>query len=92
MAFGYVIAQISVTNSEIYAEYIKFVLPTIEQYGGEFLVRGGKSVSYEGGPPGDRNVFISFPSYQAAMICTTQKNTQKLKPFADLLQPVFKPL
>ena len=66
LAFGYVIAQISVTNSEVYAEYIKLVLPTIEHYGGEFLVRGGQSVSYEGEPPGDRNVVIRFPSYQAA--------------------------
>jgi len=66
LAFGYVIAQISVTDPEIYAEYIKLVLPTIEHYGGEFLVRGGQSVSYEGEPSGDRNVVIRFPSYQAA--------------------------
>ena len=51
---------------ETYAEYIKLVLLTIEHYGGEFLVRGGQSVSYEGEPPGDRNVVIRFPSYQAA--------------------------
>ena len=31
-----------------------------------FLVQGGQSVSYEGEPPGDRNVVIRFPSYQAA--------------------------
>ena len=66
MAFGYVIAQISVTDPEIYADYVKLVLPTIEHYGGEFLVRGGQAVSYEGKPPGDRNVVIRFPSYQAA--------------------------
>jgi uncharacterized protein (DUF1330 family) len=66
LAFGYVIAQISVIDPEIYADYVKLVLPTIEHYGGKFLVRGGQSVSYEGKPPGDRNVVIRFPSYQAA--------------------------
>ena len=41
-------------------------MPTIEQYGGEFLVLAGKSVSYESEPPGDRNVVIRFPSYKAS--------------------------
>ena len=60
------IAQITVTESKAYAEYIKLAIPTIEQYGGEFIVRVGKSASYEGEPPGDRTVVIRFPSYTAA--------------------------
>lgn len=66
MSYGYVVAQINVTDSETYKQYIKKVLPTIEVYGGEFLVRGGRAVSYEGTPPGDRTVVIRFPSYEAA--------------------------
>lgn len=66
MARGYVIAQISVQDPEIYGEYIKLVLPTIEAFGGAFLVRGGRAVSFEGEPPGDRHVVIQFPSYDAA--------------------------
>ena len=66
MAFGYVIAQINVTNPDVYPEYVKLVLPTIQAFGGEFLVRGGQAQSYEGTPPGDRHVVIRFPSYQAA--------------------------
>lgn len=66
MAYGYVIAQITVHDKDSYAEYIKQVLPTIEVFGGKFLVRGGQSESFEGTPPGDRNVIIRFPSYQAA--------------------------
>ncbi len=66
MAYGYVIAQIKVLDQDSYADYVKRVLPTIELFGGEFLVRGGKSESFEGKPPGDRNVIIRFPSYQAA--------------------------
>ena len=66
MPYGYVVAQINVTDPETYKQYIKKVLPTIEVYGGEFLVRGGRAVSYEGTPPGDRTVVIRFPSYEAA--------------------------
>jgi len=66
MALGYVVAQIKVTDLAQYKKYISLVLPTIEIFGGEFLVRGGKSVSYESEPIGDRNVIIRFPSYENA--------------------------
>ena len=66
MAYGYVIAKIDVTDPDSYADYVSQVQATIDVYGGEFLVRGGKSESYEGTPPGDRNVVIQFPSYQSA--------------------------
>ena len=63
---GYVIAQITVTDPKTYPKYVALVQPTIEAFGGRFIVRGGKSESYEGTPPGNRNVVIKFPSYQAA--------------------------
>ena len=66
MAFGYVIAQIKVTDAATYPSYVEMVQPIIEKFGGEFIVRGGRSQSYEGTPPGDRNVVIRFPSYEAA--------------------------
>lgn len=66
MAFGYVIAQISVTDPKAYTGYIEQVGTTVRKHGGTFLVRGGKAESHEGTPPGDRNVVIRFPSYQAA--------------------------
>ena len=66
MAYGYVIAQITVTDPEVYPKYVAMVLPTIEAFGGEFIVRGGRSESYEGTPPGERNVVIRFPSFEAA--------------------------
>ena len=66
MAYGYVIAQISVTDPEAYPDYVARVQPIVEAFGGEFLVRGGRAESHEGTPPGDRNVIIRFPSYEAA--------------------------
>ena len=66
MAYGYVIAQITVTDPDAYPAYVAKVQPIVEKFGGEFIVRGGRSESYEGTPPGDRNVVIRFPSYEAA--------------------------
>lgn len=66
MAFGYVIAQINVTDPAAYPDYVENVQATLDLFGGEFLVRGGRSVSYEGTPPGERTVVIRFPTYQAA--------------------------
>ena len=66
MAYGYVIAQITVTKPEAYPAYIAAVTSTVEKFGGEFLVRGGQSEVYEGEAPGERTVVIRFPSYEAA--------------------------
>ena len=66
MPYGYVIAQIKVTDPQTYPDYVAQVQPIVEAFGGEFLVRGGRAESYEGTPPGDRNVVIRFPSYEAA--------------------------
>ncbi|KNG93522.1 DUF1330 domain-containing protein [Pseudaestuariivita atlantica] len=66
MARGYVIAQINVTDPQAYPGYVALVGPTVEKFGGAFLVRGGRSESFEGTPPGNRTVVIEFPSYQAA--------------------------
>ena len=67
MAYGYVIAHINIHDPEGYATYVKMVQPTLDLFGGQFLVRGGKARSFEGTPPGDRHVIIQFPSYDKAM-------------------------
>lgn len=67
MPKGYVIAQINVTNPDVYPSYVKQVQPTIDHFGGRFLVRGGDAQSFENEPFGDRHVVIEFPSKQAAL-------------------------
>lgn len=66
MAPGYVIAMIDVTDAKAYRAYVAAVTPVVERFGGEFLVRGGRSETVEGESPGSRIVVIRFPSYQAA--------------------------
>jgi uncharacterized protein (DUF1330 family) len=66
MPHGYVIAQISVKDPDAYREYVAAVTPIVAKFGGEYLIRGGRSETVEGTAPGTRTVVIRFPSYQAA--------------------------
>ena len=63
---AYVIAEIEITNPDGYKEYTTMVPATIEQYGGRFVVRGGKAHVLEGEWPERRRVVIEFPSVEAA--------------------------
>ncbi|MEM7211647.1 MAG: DUF1330 domain-containing protein [Pseudomonadota bacterium] len=67
MPYGYVVAQITVTDPDAYPAYVAKVQPILDMFGGEFLVRGGRSQSFEGTPSGDRTVVVRFPSYEKAM-------------------------
>lgn len=63
---AYVIAEIEITNPDGYREYTTVVPATIQQYGGRFIARGGKSKVLEGDWPERRRVIIEFPSVEDA--------------------------
>ena len=65
MPKGYVIARVTVTNPEAYAEYAKGATEAIRQYGGRPLVRGGAYEALEGEARA-RNVVIEFDSVEQA--------------------------
>ena len=62
---GYIISEIEITDQATYDRYVGQVRPTVEQYGGKFLVRAGKGEALEGAPP-KRIVVLEFPSYDQA--------------------------
>ena len=64
---GYVIANINVKNTEAYKEYVGKVKPTVEKFGGEYLVRNGEFKVIDGEWKHPRTVVIKFPSYDKAM-------------------------
>jgi uncharacterized protein (DUF1330 family) len=63
---AYIIVNIEVTKPDLYAGYIQAVGPTIAQYGGRFLVRGGKAEKLEGSIEPKRVVVIEFSSVEQA--------------------------
>ena len=63
---AYLIGEIEVTDPVGYEEYRKQVLAVVTQYGGKFLVRGGKVDPKEGGWAPRRVVLLEFPSMAQA--------------------------
>ena len=57
---AYVIVDIEVTDSASYEEYKKLAAPTVEAYGGKYIVRGGAADTLEGSWIPARVVVLEF--------------------------------
>lgn len=63
---AYIIVQVEIKDPERYGDYRKMVPPTLEKFGGRFIVRGGKVENLEGGWEPSRLVVIEFDSVEQA--------------------------
>ena len=63
---AYCIVYEFVDDPGMFEKYREQVMPTIEAYGGRFVVRGGKFTVLEGATPCDRIAVLEFPSRKAA--------------------------
>ena len=63
---GYIVVMVDVKDPERYADYRKMVQPTLDAYGGRFLVRGGQVENLEGNWEPSRLVIIEFDSVERA--------------------------
>ena len=63
---AYVINDMVVTDPVLFEEYKKLLPPTVAQYGGRFLARGGRTDTLEGEWSPKRLVIIEFPSVAQA--------------------------
>ncbi|EOZ98514.1 hypothetical protein A33Q_1168 [Indibacter alkaliphilus LW1] len=61
-----VLVEVSIHNPELYEEYKKHTLATIEKFKGRFVVRGVKTESLEGDWNPERLVILEFPSVETA--------------------------
>ena len=64
---AYVINDMDVTDPKLLDEYKKLSPPTVLQYGGKFLVRGGALEQVEGEWKPKRLVILEFPSVEQAL-------------------------
>jgi len=63
---GYLLVEINVKDPEGFQEYAEQATRTVEQYGGEFIVLGGKTKTNKGPDPNGAFVVIKFDSVSAA--------------------------
>jgi uncharacterized protein (DUF1330 family) len=60
---GYFIAEVNMSNRDAYTkEFVPLVMKVIKEWGGKYLVGGGRTISLQGTPPGNRVVVIQFES------------------------------
>ena len=58
---AYNVAEITIKDQDGYnKEYLPLVTKAITDAGGKFIVRGGKTISYEGAAPAPRVVVVRF--------------------------------
>ncbi len=65
---AYIIVQLEITDPETYDTYRAQVPATLEQFGGQFIVRGGGMEILEGDWPWPRMVILKFPDMDAAKV------------------------
>jgi uncharacterized protein (DUF1330 family) len=63
---AYVVVQVDVKDPARYEAYKQMVPPSLEKFGGRFLVRGGPTLIMEGGWAPRRFVLVEFPSVELA--------------------------
>ena len=74
---GYVVCVYkSITNEDKLKEYAFKARTAVEKYKGKFLIRGGKTTTYEG-EASPRTVVIEFPTYEEANLFYNSKEYQE---------------
>ena len=63
---AYVVVEVEVNDLVRYEDYKAMVPPSLEAYGGRFLVRGGRVETLEGDWAPKRFVIVEFPSLEKA--------------------------
>jgi uncharacterized protein (DUF1330 family) len=63
---AYVVVQVDVKDPVRYDAYKTMVPPSLEKYGGRFVVRGGQVHTMEGTWAPSRFVLVQFPSVEQA--------------------------
>ena len=63
---AYIIVEVKVKNHKEYENYKKLVSPSLDVYGGKFIVRGGKVETLEGGWEPERIVILEFENASKA--------------------------
>jgi uncharacterized protein (DUF1330 family) len=77
---AYFIVNVAVKDPAGYEAYKQAAPATIAQYGGRYLVRGGKHEALEGTWHPTRLVVLEFPSLEAAKRWYASEEYRKIKP------------
>lgn len=77
----YAVVQVDVKDADEYAKYAELAGPAVEQYGGEFLARGG-AVDVKEGTTRARCVIVKFADMETAQTFYHSPEYQKALSYA----------
>lgn len=77
------IIETQVKDPKMYSEYIAKVPPIIKKFGGKYLSRGNKIISFFGGWNPERIIIIEFESVQKAKDCFNSPEYKKISPLRE---------
>ena len=63
---AYIIVNVTINDPSRYDEYKQLAAPTVEAYGGRYIVRGGATTTLEGDWQPGRVVVLEFPDRDRA--------------------------
>ena len=63
---AYVIVEIAIHNPELYEDYKRMSTASLQEFGGEFVVRGGETITLEGDWNPERIVVLKFSNVEQA--------------------------
>lgn len=63
---AYIIVNVTINDPSRYEEYKQLAAPTVEAYGGRYIVRGGATATLEGEWQPGRVVVLEFPDSDRA--------------------------
>lgn len=64
---AFVLVEVSIQDPEVYEEYKKLTPPSVEAFGGKFVIRGNPVQVMEGEWKFDRMVLLEFPTKEIAL-------------------------
>jgi uncharacterized protein (DUF1330 family) len=77
----YCIVYEHIDDPEMFEIYRSQVMPTIDAFGGRFVIRGGKFTVLEGEMPFERIAMLEFPTRKAAEDWYHSPEYQRILPF-----------
>ena len=76
---AYLLIDITVKDKAPYMQYIEKARPIVENYGGEYIIRGGAVTPLFGDWLPERIILIKFPSKETIEKCFSSKEYLEIK-------------
>jgi uncharacterized protein (DUF1330 family) len=79
----YMIAEITIKNSELYSRYAEQVPQVVDKYGGRYLTRGGKVMPLSSNWNPERIILLEFETIEQLQKCFESPEYLEIAPLRE---------